>query len=196
MCYLVWDMLLASLLRRKDHTSPYKPNKISSKCSSRMSEHVFGFGCILWSRSVNTTCRRVQGTETLPRSVISKPQTLYISFYFFRLVWESINVFLQEAASLLRFAWAESPELAIQLASRFPSVKLKNDLRWLVLNFPEKVIEEPGCLEIMLGATLPTDVSVQLKVSRSQSPLASSPCLNADWNSTCCIGLLWTLPRP
>jgi phosphatidylinositol 4-kinase len=54
--------------------------------------------------------------------------------------------------------------LAIQLAARFPSPKLKNDVRWLLLNFPEKVIEEASSLEIMFGTSLPSDVSFQLKV--------------------------------
>ncbi|GAB1191470.1 hypothetical protein APSETT444_000649 [Aspergillus pseudonomiae] len=70
---------------------------------------------------------------------------------------------MEEATSLLRLAWAEHPGLAIQLGARFPSVKLKNDIRWLLLNFPEKVIDEPSSLEIMLGATLPADISFQLK---------------------------------
>ena len=70
----------------------------------------------------------------------------------------------EEVTFLLRVAWAESPGLAIQLAARFPSIKLKNDTRGLLLTFPEKVIEEPSSLEIILGASLPIDVSSQLKV--------------------------------
>lgn len=65
---------------------------------------------------------------------------------------------------MLRIAWGESAGLAIQLASRFPSAKLKNEVRWLLLNFPEKALSESAGLEIMFGPALPPDVSFQLKV--------------------------------
>lgn len=67
------------------------------------------------------------------------------------------------ASALLRLAWAESPSLAMQLAVRFPSVKIQNDIRWLLLNFPEKALDIPDALEIILGPSLPHDVSFQLK---------------------------------
>jgi phosphatidylinositol 4-kinase len=66
---------------------------------------------------------------------------------------------------MLRIAWAESPGLAIQLATRFTSAKLSNDIRRLLLSFPEKAIDEPSSLEVMFGSELPADVSSQLKVS-------------------------------
>ncbi|KAJ5591779.1 uncharacterized protein N7459_002148, partial [Penicillium hispanicum] len=66
-------------------------------------------------------------------------------------------------ASFLRLAWAENPGLAIQLAARFPSAKVHNDVRWLILNFPERVIPEPSALEIMFDSSLPSDVNFQLK---------------------------------
>ncbi|KAI2100516.1 phosphatidylinositol-4- kinase [Ophidiomyces ophidiicola] len=66
-------------------------------------------------------------------------------------------------SGLLRLAWTENPNLAIQLASRFPSPKIQNDVRWLLFNFPEKVIDEPDCLEILLGPALPEDITFQLK---------------------------------
>ncbi|RAH69024.1 1-phosphatidylinositol 4-kinase STT4 [Aspergillus aculeatinus CBS 121060] len=69
----------------------------------------------------------------------------------------------EEATTLLRLAWNEHPGLAVQLSTRFPSAKLKNDVRWLMLNFPEKAIDEPEGLELMFGTNLPTDVSSQLK---------------------------------
>ncbi|KAF4210866.1 hypothetical protein CNMCM8980_003164 [Aspergillus fumigatiaffinis] len=73
----------------------------------------------------------------------------------------------EEAIHLLRLAWAESPGLAIQLSSRYSSPKMKNDIRWLLLNFPEKALDEPSSLEVVLGAELPSDVSFQLKVRLS-----------------------------
>lgn len=65
---------------------------------------------------------------------------------------------------MLPLAWAESPGLAIQLVTRFPSIKLKQEIRSLLLNFPDKSLDEPDGLEIMFGPALPPDVSFQLKV--------------------------------
>jgi phosphatidylinositol 4-kinase len=64
----------------------------------------------------------------------------------------------------LKTAWAENPVLAVHLVQRFQSPRLKQEVRWQVLNFPHKVISEPDALEILLGNTLPSDVSFQLKV--------------------------------
>jgi phosphatidylinositol 4-kinase len=64
---------------------------------------------------------------------------------------------------LLRTAWTESPSLAIQLIARFPSPRLQNEVRWLLLNFPDKAIAEPEAVQVLLGETLPSDVSFQLK---------------------------------
>jgi len=58
----------------------------------------------------------------------------------------------------------ESPALAVHLAQRFNSSNVISELRWLLLNFPEKVLDEPDALEMLLGSSLPTDVSFQLKV--------------------------------
>lgn len=70
----------------------------------------------------------------------------------------------QSITSFLRLAWTESPGLAIQLATRFPSAKMQSDVRWLILNFPEKAIPEASALEIMFESSLPSDVNFQLKV--------------------------------
>ncbi|QSS57389.1 phosphatidylinositol 4-kinase [Histoplasma capsulatum var. duboisii H88] len=64
---------------------------------------------------------------------------------------------------LMRLAWAENHGLALQLANRFPSPKLRSDVRWLLLNFPEKAICDPDSLNVLLGSELPPDVSFQLK---------------------------------
>lgn len=66
-------------------------------------------------------------------------------------------------SSFLRLAWTESPGLAIQLAARFQSPKMHSDIRWLIMNFPEKAIEEASALEIMFESCLPSDVNFQLK---------------------------------
>jgi phosphatidylinositol 4-kinase len=65
----------------------------------------------------------------------------------------------------LRTAWAENASLAIQICTRFPSQKINNDVRWLLLNFPEKAMEVPESVEMMFGSSLPADVTHQLKVS-------------------------------
>jgi phosphatidylinositol 4-kinase len=67
-------------------------------------------------------------------------------------------------SALLKTAWMESPALAIQLVHRFQSPRIAEDVRWLLLNFPEKAIGEPDALELLLGSSLPADVSFQLKV--------------------------------
>lgn len=65
---------------------------------------------------------------------------------------------------MLYLAWTENPGIAIQLAVRFPSARLRNDVRRLLLNSPEKALDEPSGLEIVFGLALPADVSFQLKV--------------------------------
>ncbi|KAI9053459.1 hypothetical protein LZ554_002417 [Drepanopeziza brunnea f. sp. 'monogermtubi'] len=64
---------------------------------------------------------------------------------------------------LVRTAWAESPSLAVQLVSRFPSPRLHKEVRWLLINFPDKAVSEPEAVQVLLGQTLPSDVSFQLK---------------------------------
>ncbi|KAJ5232588.1 hypothetical protein N7468_005544, partial [Penicillium chermesinum] len=65
--------------------------------------------------------------------------------------------------SFLRLAWAESAGLAIQLAARFPSPRMQSDIRRLIMNFPEKAVEEASALDIMFDSCLPSDVNFQLK---------------------------------
>ncbi|KAK8218530.1 hypothetical protein IWZ01DRAFT_155955 [Phyllosticta capitalensis] len=74
-------------------------------------------------------------------------------------------------SGLLKTAWTEHPHLAVQLAARYNSQKLANEVRWLVLNFPEKVLDEPAALEIMLGRALPDDISFQLKYLMYWAPV-------------------------
>lgn len=52
----------------------------------------------------------------------------------------------------------------MQLVARFPSPKLHEQVRWLLLNFPDKAIAEPEAAQLLLGNALPNDVSFQLKV--------------------------------
>jgi phosphatidylinositol 4-kinase len=55
----------------------------------------------------------------------------------------------------------------VHLVKRFQSQRLKTEVRWQILNFPHKVLDEPDALEILLGNQLPSDVSFQLKVRGS-----------------------------
>lgn len=64
---------------------------------------------------------------------------------------------------LVRTAWEISPSLAVHLTARFRSAKVHKEVRVLLLNFPEKAIEEPDALPILLDNALQNDVSFQLK---------------------------------
>ena len=65
---------------------------------------------------------------------------------------------------LLKSAWIEDPGVVIQLVTRFSSFEtIRNDVRFLLLNFPEKALQEPDAVDLLLGDTLPSDISFQLK---------------------------------
>ncbi|KAI6093979.1 hypothetical protein F4821DRAFT_8710 [Hypoxylon rubiginosum] len=64
---------------------------------------------------------------------------------------------------LVRVAWNEDPSLAIELVSRFSIPAVHNEVRWLLVNFPDKAVSEPEALPILLGGELPPDVAFQLK---------------------------------
>ncbi|KAI0136411.1 phosphatidylinositol 3 [Xylariales sp. AK1849] len=64
---------------------------------------------------------------------------------------------------LIRTAWTESPSLAIELVSRFSFPSVHNDVRWLLMNFTAKAVDEPEALPILLQGALPVDVRDQLK---------------------------------
>ncbi|KAL8770718.1 MAG: hypothetical protein Q9209_003585 [Squamulea sp. 1 TL-2023] len=63
----------------------------------------------------------------------------------------------------LSTAWVEDSHLAVQLATRFQSLRLTNDVRRLLLTYPERGLAEPDALQILLGPSLPGDVHTQLK---------------------------------
>lgn len=66
----------------------------------------------------------------------------------------------------LKTAWVENPALAVHFAQRFNSTTLTSELRWLLMTFPDRVLDQPDALEILLGPSLPNDVSFQLKVRK------------------------------
>ncbi|EFR01804.1 phosphatidylinositol 4-kinase STT4 [Nannizzia gypsea CBS 118893] len=102
------------------------------------------------------------GNERSRLKIWLSPLDLEKKSYFFYGTG-SKTVTEETVTGLLRLAWNENPSLALQLGSRFPSAKLRSDIRWLLLNFPEKALKEPNALEILLGPSLPEDVSFQLK---------------------------------
>ncbi|KAL2020169.1 hypothetical protein VTK56DRAFT_8693 [Thermocarpiscus australiensis] len=72
---------------------------------------------------------------------------------------------------LIRTAWAESPSLALHLASRFPYQRVHKEVRWLLLNFPARAAEEPEAIPILIDGALPDDVSFQLKYLLFWAPI-------------------------
>ncbi|KAL8906073.1 MAG: hypothetical protein Q9207_002257 [Kuettlingeria erythrocarpa] len=71
--------------------------------------------------------------------------------------------------TLLSVAWAEHASLAVQLVTRFQSLRLTNDVRRLLLLHPDAALDEPDALQVLLGPSLPSDVNSQLKVREDQS---------------------------
>lgn len=65
---------------------------------------------------------------------------------------------------MLEYAWAEGPSLALQFSTRFQIPRLNHEVRLLLLNYPEKALEEPDALAFLLGSSLSNDVKSQLKV--------------------------------
>ncbi|KAI5295141.1 phosphatidylinositol-4- kinase [Ascosphaera acerosa] len=70
---------------------------------------------------------------------------------------------VETAASLVTLAWSHHPNLAVQLSIRFPSPKIKGEVRALMLEHPEQAIGSADNLEVLLGPVLPPDVSRCLK---------------------------------
>ncbi|KAJ0361735.1 hypothetical protein COL154_006672 [Colletotrichum chrysophilum] len=72
---------------------------------------------------------------------------------------------------LIKVAWAEDPAIAIELVTRFPYPRIQREVRWLLINFPQKAISESEGLPILLGGSLPSDVNFQLKYLLFWSPV-------------------------
>jgi phosphatidylinositol 4-kinase A len=68
-----------------------------------------------------------------------------------------------QVAAYVRTAWAEDPSLAIQLVTRFSNEQTRRDVRFLLLNQPEKALNESNAVDLLLGDTLASDLSFQLK---------------------------------
>lgn len=68
-------------------------------------------------------------------------------------------------SSHLKTAWLEHPGLAIQLSARFQSTKLRDEVRSLLSSSPERALDEPDALQILLGSNLEIATSHNLKVN-------------------------------
>ncbi|KAL1304624.1 hypothetical protein AAFC00_003589 [Neodothiora populina] len=77
--------------------------------------------------------------------------------------WLSTNVNEATISNLLKVAWTENTSLATQLALRSHSPRVQAEIRWQLVNHPERALDEPEALQLLLGTSLPNDVSFQLK---------------------------------
>nr|POE63302.1 phosphatidylinositol 4-kinase stt4 [Quercus suber] len=69
-------------------------------------------------------------------------------------------------------AWAENPRIAIHMAARFPSSQqLAAEVRQYITQEPEKAIDEPDALNLLLGSSLPSDIKAQLKYLLYWAPI-------------------------
>ncbi|KAH8148148.1 uncharacterized protein LAJ45_07912 [Morchella importuna] len=66
-------------------------------------------------------------------------------------------------AILLPAAWHENPAIAVQLSKRFQSPRLEQDIRRLVTTYPEKVVDQPDAVQIMMGDKIASGLGFQLK---------------------------------
>ncbi|RMZ89109.1 hypothetical protein DV736_g3660, partial [Chaetothyriales sp. CBS 134916] len=74
--------------------------------------------------------------------------------------------------NLTRTAWAESPALAIQLVPRYTSLDtIRRDVRFLLSNFPQKALDDPYAVDLLLGDSLASDLSFQLRYLLYWSPV-------------------------
>ena len=68
-------------------------------------------------------------------------------------------------SSHLQTAWLEHPGLAIQLSARFQSAQLRDEVRSLLSSSPERALDEPDGLQILLGSNLGIVPTHNLKVN-------------------------------
>lgn len=94
-------------------------------------------------------------------------------------------------SSHLKNAWLVHPGLAIQLSARFQSARLRDEVRSLINSFPERALDEPDALQILLGSSLEIDTIHNLKVNRSLL-VTNYNTNHADPASTCFTGLQQT----
>jgi phosphatidylinositol 4-kinase len=149
-------------------------NRLQLKAETRLLADVSAalLNVALTTQKPTSLSKSLQAKEALLQVLIESEQVRLAVWLYPLNEVRDVNVPIQTSkgpteASLLpliRTAWAESPSLALQLISRFPSARLQKEIRWLLLNFPDKAISEPEAVHILLGGSLPSDVNYQLKV--------------------------------
>lgn len=123
--------------------------------------------------ATSRTRKTLHSKQELLRLLVENERTR-LSVWLFPLEHDSAHQAAKDAAivPLLRTAWSVDPAIAIQLATRFSSESLRQSIRFLLLNFPSKAIGEADALEILLGPSLPSDVSFQLKFLLYWAPVS------------------------
>ncbi len=114
--------------------------------------------------TISKTRKSLQPKQELLRLLIES-ESIRLSVWLFPIEHVPVHQAAKDTAliPLVRTAWSIEPGIAIQLATRFPSEPLRQAIRFLLLNFPEKAIDEADALEILLGPSLPSDVTFQSK---------------------------------
>ncbi|KAF1965738.1 phosphatidylinositol 4-kinase-like protein STT4 [Bimuria novae-zelandiae CBS 107.79] len=116
--------------------------------------------------------KSLQGKQDLLSLLISNEQTRLMVWLFpldygkkhhFASGQHSKTLADAAVASYLKTAWDENPAIAVHLPKRLQNQRLNTEVRFQVLNFPQRVLHEPDALEILLGRQLPSDVTFQLK---------------------------------
>jgi phosphatidylinositol 4-kinase len=81
-------------------------------------------------------------------------------------------------SQLLKIAWTESPALAVQVAARFSTPILMQELRQMLLSSPQAAMGVPDSLQILLENGLARDVTFQLKYLLYWSPVNPITAVN------------------
>jgi len=75
-------------------------------------------------------------------------------------------------SAMISTAWNEDPRIAVQLATRFPhSARLHQEIRSYLIREPQKAVDVPDALYLMIGSSLATDIKTQLKYLLYWAPI-------------------------
>lgn len=66
-------------------------------------------------------------------------------------------------SAVVQAAWSEDPKIAVQMTRRFASSVLSDEVRAMILRNPEKVVDEPDALDLLIGTSLPPNIDEQLE---------------------------------
>ena len=116
--------------------------------------------------------RRLQPKQELLRLLVENERNR-LMVWMSPLERESGEQVAKETISppLVSAAWSTDPGIAVQLATRFHSEPLHQAIRWQIVNFPEEAVEEADALDILLGPSMPVDVTSHLKFLAHWAPV-------------------------